>query len=215
MELNDIQQRQHFAEAYASFSQSRNGLGKVLGGIVGIVVILAGTLLGGGVVTGVLTVGATLLWLIGKEVIRARLYRPYGAAAEQWAGEDRSIHVLITGFVTLVSVSIIVLVLTRGNLDSAEDWIYLFFVAAMPLITWRFLRTPLEFIVGVFLLAACAVHGAGSAYSLLPNGDISPGELGKIAATWSPFIGAFVLILLGIREHRDFQELRHKMESYT
>ncbi len=212
MNMQEIQQRQQFAEEYASFAQSRNGLGKVIGGLVGIVVILTGTLLGGGLTTAVVTIGATGVWLVAKEVLRARLYQPYGVAAEQWRAENRRTHNWAVAVVALVAAAIIAFVIWRGDLDSPTDWVYLFFVAAMPLITWRFLRTPLEFIVGVFLLAACAVHGAGGAYSLVPIAALSLAEIGMLLATWSPFLGAFYLVWLGIREHRDFQRLTRRME---
>ena len=210
--LDDIRQRQQLTEAYASFSRSRGGLGKVLGGVVGLVVIMTGTLLGGSLVTALLTIGATLIWLVGKEIIRDRIYQPLGSVQEVWPQDKRREHLMFTGFVGLIAAGVTLFVILNGQLGAPQTWVYLAFVVAMPFLTWRFLRTPMEFIVGVFLLAACAVHGAGGAYTLIPSAWTLH-TLGPVAATWSPFIGSFVLIAVGLREHRDFQKLAAQMQT--
>ncbi|MFO7323286.1 MAG: hypothetical protein DIU68_016270 [Chloroflexota bacterium] len=212
MLLEDIHRRQQLSEAYASYSQTRGGLGKVLGGVVGLVVILAGTLLGGGVVTAGLTIGATLVWLLGKELIRARFYRPLGEVKEVWPDEKRREHLLFTGFVALISAGVAAFIIFNVGINNPGNWIYLAFVVLMPVLTWRYLRTPLEFIVGVFLLSACAVHGAGGAYSLAPE-DFSLEAMSKVAPAWPAFIGAVVLIGVGLREHRYFQELTSRLKA--
>lgn len=213
MLFDDLKQRQTLTETYASFSQSRGGLGKVLGGIVGLVIILAATLLGGGVFTAVLTIGATALWLVGKELIRVWLYRPLGTAQAVWTPDKRREHLRLTGFVALIAVGITVMMLLNADLTSPETRVYLAFIVVMPFLTWRLLRTSLEFVVGVFLLAACAVHGAGGAYSLLPSTDLSLlMALSQSAPTWSSLFGALVLIRVGWQEHQHFQALMAQMQ---
>lgn len=205
--MQAIQQRQALTEEYATFSQSRGGLGKVLGGVAGIIVVLAGSLLGNGMVTAVITIVATLLWLIGKEVIRARMYRTFGDVKEIWTAEQRHSHFLSTGIAGFICAIVAGLILFNGDINEPEMWVYLAFVILLPFVSWRFLRTPLEFIVGVFLLAACAVHGSGGAYSLFS------GELTAVLPTWSSFIGALVLIAIGWQEHRRFQQLAAQMQA--
>jgi hypothetical protein len=83
---------QRLSQGYASFSRSRGGLGNVLGGVVGLVVFGTVWLLGGTIGSAIITVGLTLVWLVGKEVIRRRLYRPIGQAREVWTGTARRTH---------------------------------------------------------------------------------------------------------------------------
>jgi DNA-binding MarR family transcriptional regulator len=108
--IRQITQYQAFAEEYASYSLSRGGYGKVLGGVIGIVIILMGTLVRRGTATAILTIGLTFMWLFGKEMIRARLYRPFGDAAQTWDPQERQTHVFVTVFVAFVSLIVVVAV---------------------------------------------------------------------------------------------------------
>lgn len=206
-----IELRQKFAEFYASFSQSRNGLGKVLGGIVCIVVALAGTFIGAGMFTSVLTIALTLLWLVGKEIIRKRVYFQQGEAGEVWTEFQRREHLFATGFVSVIAFGAAVWVFVNSQPLTLPNAIYIFVALSMPFITWRFLRAPLEFVVGVFLISACAVTAAGGAYSLiLPDWSFDSIMIGL--SVWLPLIGSFVLIVFGIREHRQFLSIMQAIE---
>src|SRR5262249_26775910 len=112
--LERIEKRQELSQEYASYSQSRGGLSKGLGGIVGIAVILTGTILGGGAITAVVTIGGTLLWLVGKEWIRAHIYRPFGDAQEIWSPQKRREQWRITLFVVGISVLIFAVYIMNG-----------------------------------------------------------------------------------------------------
>jgi hypothetical protein len=85
----------------------------------------------------------------------------------------------------------------------------MFFVILLAPVTWRFFRTPAEISVGLFLMAACAVHSVGGAYSLLYQANMNNLilDVGMMVVTWVPFFYAWVLILQGVREHRRFREL--------
>ncbi len=196
----NVEKRLELAAEYARYSQSYNGLGKTLGGLAGLIVLLAGTFLGGGVLTVMLTFGLTALWLVGKEVLRARFYQILGAAQEIWDREYKRWHLFLTCFTGLISLGIFIVFIANGRITEAAFWPYLFFVALLPLVTWRFLRTPLEFIVGVSLLAACAVHSMGGAYHL------------REIYTWPWLIGSLALIPLGISEHRRFLEISQQLQ---
>src|SRR5437588_7925306 len=88
-----IAELQQVTQEYASYSQSRGGLGNVLGGVVGLISFAALSLLGG-VVLAVLSVGLTVTWLVGKEIIRHRLYRIFGDAQEMWSASQRRGHAI-------------------------------------------------------------------------------------------------------------------------
>lgn len=213
--LNEIEQRQQLAAEYASYSQSRGGLSKVIGGIAGIIVILTGTLLGGGVLTAAITIGATLVWLVGKELIRKYLYQPFGEARENWEPEQRRTQQFLTLFVLGVSVLVFALYIVTGNILQPESWAYLLFVALLAPVTWRFFRTPAEASVGIFLMAACAVHSAGGAYSLLYRQEMESVILNVILmlVTWTPLLFAGVLIVQGLAEHRRFRALAAQLKG--
>jgi hypothetical protein len=207
--LEAVRKRQQLAEEYASYSQCRGGLSKVIGGVVGIIVILTATILGGGLVTGVVTVVGTLLWLLGKEWVRVHLYRPFGEAQAAWSPEQRRAMRRVTLFVLLIAVLVLVFFTITGAATHPDSWPYMFFVILLAPVTWRFFRTPAEISVGLFLMAACAVHSVGGAYSLLYKpymGNIML-DAGMMFVTWVPSFYAVILIMQGIREHRRFREL--------
>ena len=51
---------------------------------------------------------------------------------------------------------------------------YLAVVALLPWVVWRWLRTPLEFIVGVFLLCQAALAFTGQTYGFGPSTAVFP-----------------------------------------
>jgi hypothetical protein len=103
-ETHTLERVQQLTQDYASYSQSRNGLGKVLGGVVGLIVALANGLIGPGWLTASLTIGLTIAWLISKEVIRRHFYQRFGEARERWVNDARRMHIGQVAFVLLVAV---------------------------------------------------------------------------------------------------------------
>src|SRR5579864_4476036 len=102
---------QQLTQEYASFSQSRSGLGNVLGGVAGLIVSIAIALRWHGPVVAALTVGVTVAWLVGKEIIRRRFYRPFGEAREIWPASQRREHVVgVSVFVVVLAAFAILLV---------------------------------------------------------------------------------------------------------
>jgi hypothetical protein len=211
--LDEVEHNRGLAQEYASYSLSRNGLGKMLGGLAGLIVVLAGTWLGAGALTTGLTIGATLAWLLGKEWMRTRIYRSLGRAQENWQPAQRRFHRGLTIYTALVALLVIGVMLVQGGEFGITRGVYLGFVAISPFITWWFLRTALEYIVGVFLLAACAVHSAGGAYTLIPTAASSLSEWSVVAPAWSGLIGALLLIPLGLREHRAYRALTTELRG--
>lgn len=202
-QLGRLQAAQQLTAEYASYAQRRSGLGNVLGGIAGLAAYFVGLLYGPGTLTAAITIVATLAWLIGKELLRRQIYQAFGMAREPWPKPARRLQIGLTVFLALVAVGVLVGVLWNGYAANPGFWPYMLFVALTPLIAWRFLRTESEFIVGVFLLCACAVTSAGGAYDLANFGLLF------IAVP----IAAIALIVLGIREHRQFLVLREQLRA--
>ncbi|MBP0656928.1 hypothetical protein J8J20_23950, partial [Mycobacterium tuberculosis] len=82
-----------------------------------------------------------------------RYYQRFGKVEEQVTPTERNFQRFFIAFTAVISVVIVGFVLTRlqpmGNLPWDLRAIgYLMVVALLPPIVWRWLRTPLEFIVG-------------------------------------------------------------------
>lgn len=203
MQLERLRAVQELTRAYASYSQHRSGLGNVLGGIAGLLAYFVGLLAGPGPTTTAITIAATIGWLVGKEVIRRRVYQAFGLAYAPWPAADRRLQLGLTAFLTAVSLWVLIMQVQLGGLSEPRSWPYMLVVAVTPLIAWRFLRTQSEFIVGVFLLCASAVTSAGGAYSLANNG---------LLYVFVP-VAAVALIVIGLREHRQFLALRDQLRA--
>jgi hypothetical protein len=204
MQLERLRAVQELTRAYASYSQHRSGLGNVLGGLAGLLAYFVGLLAGPGATTAAITLVATVGWLVGKELIRRRVYQAFGAARAPWPTADRRLQIGLTAFLMAVSIWVLAMQVQLGRLDEPRYWPYILVVAATPLIAWRFLRTQSEFIVGVFLLCASAVTSAGGAYSLAENG---------LLYAFVP-VTAVALIVIGLREHRQFLTLRDQLRTH-
>jgi hypothetical protein len=210
MQRERLQAVQNLTREYASYSQHRSGLGNVLGGVAGLLAYLVGLLYGPGATTAVVTGVVTLSWLIGKEVIRRRVYQAYGAARAHWSAADRRFQLGLCLFLGAISLWVIVVQVQAGRLTEPRFWPYILIVALIPLIAWRFLRTTSEFIVGVFLLAASAVTSAGSAYTF---GGTALRPDNALLFVFVP-IAAIALIVVGLAEHRRFRTLRDQLRVH-
>lgn len=193
-----IGELQQLTRDYASYSRSRGGLGNVLGGAVGLVVFVAIWLFGGNAVTAALTIGLTALWLVGKEVIRRRVYRRFGQAQETWSGTMQRTHRLGLLIFTPLLLAFAVWIVAAGWLSRpAVGLPYLIFCLATPLIIWRYLYTVNEIIIGFGLLFMCAITASGH----------TPYLLGLLIVPCT----AAVMIPLGLAEHRQFQALQARL----
>lgn len=198
-----IAELQQVTQEYASFSQSRSGLGNVLGGVAGLIAFAGMWLVGPGPVAAVLTVGTTAVWLVGKEVIRRRLYRPFGDARESWPASQRRRHRIGVSIIATVLAAFAVMIVVHSLLTKTAWSIalpYLVFCLVTPWIAWRSLRTDNELMVGVFLLFASAVTTAGFVPDRLLFTAILP-------------LYSALLILVGLKEDRQFQALAARLRA--
>jgi hypothetical protein len=198
------EQVQRLAEEYASYSASKSGLGNVLGGIAGIAIYLLNGLLGRSLWTTILTIGLTIAWLGGKEVLRARLYQPFGTVQEISTLSTKKFLSWVIGLSAFTALGIWVLAWVaflnpRLGIGPIRLVLALVCATSMPWLGWRYLRTLDEFMVGFFLLICCAITSLGSAM-------VPPGIEGWLGTLWVP-IYALILIKRGIVEHRAFRHL--------
>lgn len=190
---------------YARYSRTAGGLGSVLGGALVLATYLVGALVSPSGLLSRLALAATpILWIVAKEVLRSRYYQQLGRVTEPRTTSERRWHLAFTLFTAAVSLAILGVILwtsrsvPRRLLEPAVLG-YLAYIAAMPLLVWRFMPTPLEFIAGVFLVAQAALALVGVHYQL---GD-------QLQAP----IAALVLIVLGLRQHREFLALHRELQE--
>lgn len=184
---------------YARYSESAGGLGSVLGGLLALVAYVVGAFVPPEGVPGrALLASAPFVWIGGKELLRARYYQRLGRVTERRPEGEHRLHLALTLFTAAVSVGILgffgwrVAVAGTTTLDPPAVG-YLFMIGIMPVLVWRFMRTPLEFIVGVFLVCQAALILGGAHYDLWEQPQAP--------------IAAVALIALGLKQHRDFGEI--------
>lgn len=188
---------------YARYSHNAAGLGGVLGGALVLITYFVGALvvpLGTGLRLALAT--SPLVWIAAKELLRAGYYQRFRRATQAWRQGERNWHLAFTLFTMVVSVVIVVSSVLSARTDPStlttpEAAGYLVLVAAMPVLVWFFMRTPLEFIAGVFLVAQAALVLGG-------------GNYGLGSQLQAPIAGV-ALVLVGAREHRQFIALRREL----
>ena len=198
--LSELERRRELTRRYARYERHAAGAGNILGGALGIVVYLCSALLPLRGLARLLLCAAPLVWIVAKEALRRRFYQRFGRVSEPPSPAQRRWHLGLTGFVTVLSVSIVGRLLVSGRLAHPEPVAgYLAFVVAMPVITWLFLPTTEEFLVGILLLCQSAVLAAGAHYTL----SSQPYAIGF----------ALLAILAGWKQHRDFVVLQRELSA--
>lgn len=188
---------------YSRFSRSAAGLASVIGGSLALVTYFLGALAPPGGWAGRLALAGTpFVWIATKEILRHRYYQAFGRVREVRSTTEERWHLGFTLFTAAVSAVVAVSVLWGFAVAPAEgpspgQWGYLAIVAVMPWLVWRFMPTPLEFIVGVFLLAQAAMMLAGSHYALWEQPQLP--------------LAAVALMVVGFREHHEFRRLRESL----
>jgi hypothetical protein len=184
---------------YARYSRSAGGLSLVIGGILCLAAFVVGATVD---LTPALRwglVGAPLLWLLSKELLRALYYQRAGAARERLSDKQRRMHLWMVAYLAVMSLLIVGGVVWVAG-ARAWQWPgigYVVIVAAMPLVAARWFWSVGDFLVGVLLVCQAAVVIAGNHY---------PWYWILIAALY-----AVVAIGTGWREHRDYLRLRDEL----
>lgn len=198
---------QEMTREYSRYSRSAGGMAAIIGGIVCLASFLAGALLPAAMELRVVLIGMPMIWLAAKQWLVQRYYQRFGQVEEQVTPTERNFQRVFIAFTAVVSALIVGFVLTRlqpvGNLPwDLRATGYLMVVAVLPLIVWRWLRTPLEFIVGVFLLCQAAVAFTGQTYAFGPTTVMFP-------------LAAIALVVVGWRDHQRFLRLQTEMRAFV
>jgi len=203
VDLQRLVEVQHVTHEYAMYRHYRNGLGTVLGGMIVILVYALGLFPVSIPIMMAFTLGLTLVWLVGKEIIRRTHYQSFGHIRERWPRLLRTMHVLIVLLFVLVSGSIWWSFLTSGNDTLLQRWLpmwsTLLAMTIFPLLAWFLLRTAHELVIGTYLLIVTVIALSGGRFpsSLVP---------------FIPFLGAYAIVI-GIIEHRRYVLLAERLQA--
>jgi hypothetical protein len=186
--------------AYARFSRSAGGLGTLLGGAFCLVAYFAGALMPLTPVSRTALALLPLAWIASKEWLRVGLYQAQGRVREAPDRVQYRWHVGLTVFVAATSVLIFGVVLFYAHAPfSPVTAIYLAYVLALPVLTWYFLWSIPEAVVGIFLICQAAVVAVGIHYPL--------------GSQLQAPVMAIVAIVVGWREHREFLKVRSDLRA--
>lgn len=205
--LSDLDRLQALSEQYARYNRSAGGLSSVIGGLLCLLMFVAALTLELSQPARLLVAAAPLFWLASKELLRRYYYQRAGAALDRLSKSQHRQHYALTAFVAAVSLIIIALACWKfGLLGLLElPWPklgYFMVVALMPVVVWRWLWSSSDFIVGVSMICQAALIVAGRHYQL------------DLLGAYLIFAGLFSL-LLGIKEHRDYLQLRRDMRQHA
>lgn len=190
---------------YSRFSGNAGGLSAVGGGLLCLASYTAGGLFPVTPLLRAALIATPILWLIGKQWMASRYYQRFGQVEELTTASERKLRLVFAGCTALVCLLVAAGMLHRLAPLGGEPWSmgaagYMLTVLALPYIVWRWLRSPLDFVVGVFLLCQAALAFDGRSYSLWSSAVVFP-------------VAALILISMGIRDHRKFRALEAEIRS--
>ncbi len=190
---------------YARYAESAGGLAAVAGGALCLLSFGLGAALAPTTAVRVTLMAIPVLWLALKQFVAHRYYQRLGRVGETLdRGRVLTQRCLIAGVAALVVIIMIGTLLGDEGAalprTSLVTGLYLAILVAVPVIAWRWLRTPIDLAVGTFLLCQAALAGMGRSYPL-----------------WSAaliFVPAAVLMIAsGVRDHRRFRVLEQRIRS--
>lgn len=199
--LDHADQLQALTREYARFSHSAGGLAAVAGGVLCLASWLAGGLLPVTPVLQATLIATPLVWLILKQWMASRYYQRFGQAEERVPLSERRMRVVFAGFTALVSIAVVAGRWTDAAAPSGMTSVaYMLTVLAMPVVVWRWLRNPLEFAIGVFLMCQAALAFIGQSYPLWSGAAVFP-------------VVALIMIGAGISDHRKFRGIEARIRE--
>src|SRR5699024_482273 len=143
---------QHLTCDYARYSRSAGGLASVLGGVFCLFSYLTAGWLPLTTPWRAVLVVLPLVWLLARWGMRRHYYQAAGHVGERETPAERRTHRWCVGVTLLVAV----MVTMSAWRESSGHWTagaagYVLMVWLLVLACWRWLRSPLEYFVGVFL----------------------------------------------------------------
>lgn len=202
--------------AYARYSRSAGGLGSVLGGTLCLLSAFAGALLPLTPAVRAALIAMPFVWLAAKLWLTRRYYQRFGRVEEQEAPNERLTHRLCLAAAILVAIGIttadLVGAIRHPGRLSAGLVGYLFLVWLLPLAAWRWMRSAMDFIVGVFLICQAALACVGQAYPMIGLAHGAEAMRLSLVVVAPPLV-AVVMVVVGFAEHRHFQAIRARLEA--
>jgi uncharacterized membrane protein YidH (DUF202 family) len=216
-EVHDrLQDLEGLTRSYARYSRNAGGLSSVLGGVLCLLAYFGGQLLHGVAVASAVLIAIPAVWLLAKGWMTRRYYQRWGHVEEQETPAERRTHWFCVGVVLLVALVItaVLAVSARPHPWSLPSGMlgYLALLWLLVLAAWRWLRSPLDFIVGVFLFCQAAMVSGGGYYPLIGTTHTLQATQMSLVALMFP-LAALVMIANGVREHRQFQQLRQRLQQ--
>ena len=201
---------------YARYSRSAGGVSSVLGGVLCLIAYLGGPLLPTTPLTRTALIAIPAVWLLAKGWMMRRYYQRMGHVEERETPQEQRVHWFCVAVTLLVAITITASI---GMAARSHGWSlpvgmlgYLALVWLLVVAAWRWLRSPLDFIVGTFLFCQAAMVSAGGFYPLIGTTHTHQAMLMSLVALMFP-LAALVLIVRGAAEHREFRELRLRLEQ--
>ena len=193
-------ERAALARQIQLFPLFHGGLGNILAGVVFAAINGLAVVLHPGLLATILTWHLAAIWVVGKEIIRNRVYRIHGSPSEKRRLDIRIWHgVAVANFALLVLCRWIDDILTQRI--SLQELLFLLLMTAIPVILWKYCRSPHEMCIGLFLLAVCNNTYFNHQATFFQQFHYS-----------FPVIG-LLLIGLGYFEHQDFGWLAQQWEK--
>lgn len=202
-----LSELQALTRDYSRYSQSAGGLSAVFGGAACLMSYLLGATLA---ITPLLTIvlfALPILWLVLKQLAAQRYQRRHGRVQELSDLPQSRIRALL-----LVGVAVVIAIVSIGMVIEnqpfgAVPWsmakaLHLTILIVMPIIAWRYLHTPLDLVVGVFLFCQASLAIVGFAYPLWSTGIV--------------FVpSAIAMMVIGVREHQKFRVIDQRLRALS
>lgn len=202
--------------AYSRYSRSAGGLGSVLGGILCLIAYFVGALLPLTPAVRIALIAMPFVWFAAKSWLTRHYYQRFGRVEEQENPNERLVHrwsliatILVAAIITAVDVTGI---FRHTGTLSAGLVGYLLMLWLLPLAAWRWMRSALDFIIGVFLICQAALACVDQAYPMIGLAHGAEAAKLSLIAVMFPLV-ALVMIGAGIAEHRRFHAIRARLEA--
>lgn len=206
-----LDELESLTRAYARYSRSAGGLGSVLGGLFCLTSYFAGALMPLALPWRMALIALPGIWLGCKCWLTRRYYQRFGHVEEQTSRTQQGFY-----WCSLAVIVLIVALVTAAILADAWPRVppgvigYVLLLWLLPVAVWRWLRSPLDYVVGTFLFCQAAFVCIGKAYPLVGLAHGWQASLLALAALEFP-LAALAMIVLGTLQHRRFLRLERAL----
>lgn len=195
---------------YARYSRSAGGLAAVLGGVFCLLSYLLGGLWPSTLALRIVLAALPLVWLLAKQGMAHRYYQRFGHVEEQETAVERRTHRFALGMALVVAALVTGSAFSHGMRLAPGVIGYLVLIWMLVLAIWRWLRSPLDFIVGVFLFCQAGLLCLGRVYPVLGTAAAHDAFPLALLALLFPLV-ALLMIAHGVADHRRFLKLHVRL----